>query len=105
MNEQIFLIAIWHLGDEAYGLKIREKVMELTGSEVLFGTIYNTLNYLVKKDYIEASKGDPEQEKQDSKRVYYHITKEGFKALQRARKLQKTLWQGIPDFVSETAKK
>jgi len=105
MNEQIFLIAIWHLGDEAYGLKIREKVMELTGSEVLFGTIYNTLNYLVKKDYIEARKGDPEQEKQDSKRVYYQITKEGFKALHKARKLQKTLWQGIPDFVSETIKK
>jgi len=105
MNEQIFLIAIWHLGDEAYGLKIREKVMELTGSEVLFGTIYNTLNYLVKKDYVEARKGDPEQEKQDSKRVYYQITDAGFKALQKARKLQKTLWQGIPDFVSETAKK
>ena len=105
MNEQIFLIAIWHLGDEAYGLKIREKVMELTGSEVLFGTIYNTLNYLVKKDYIEARKGNPEQEQQDSKRVYYDITKKGFEALHKARKLQRKLWQGIPEFVSETVKK
>jgi len=78
--------------------------MELTGSHILFGTIYNTLDYLVKKNYIEARKGNPEQEKQDSKRVYYHITKPGFEALQKARKLQKTLWQGIPDFVSDAGK-
>jgi DNA-binding PadR family transcriptional regulator len=105
INEQIFLIAIWHLGDEAYGLKIREKVMELTGGRILFGTIYNTLEYLVKKNYIKARKGNPELEKQDSKRVYYHITKEGFEALQRARRLQKTLWKGIPDFVLGEEKK
>ena len=99
INEQIFLISIWHLGDEAYGLKIRERVMELTGSQVLFGTIYNTLEYLVKKNYVVPRKGNPDLEKQDSKRVYYHITKEGYEALQRARTLQKTLWKGVPDFV------
>lgn len=53
----------------------------------------------------DARKGNPEEEKQDSKRVYYQITKEGFKALQRARKLQKSLWQGIPEFVSDAGKK
>jgi hypothetical protein len=28
INEQIFLIAIWHLKDEAYGIKIRERIIE-----------------------------------------------------------------------------
>lgn len=105
INEQIFLIAIWHLGDEAYGLKIRERVMELTGSQILFGTIYNTLEYLVKKNYIQARKGNPELEKQDSKRVYYRITEEGFAALQKARDLQKTLWKGVPNFALGEEKK
>ena len=52
LNEQIFLIAIWLLKDEAYGVKIRKKITELTGSSILFGTLYNTLDYLVKKGYV-----------------------------------------------------
>ena len=53
VNEEIFLIAIWHLKDDAYGVKIRKKIRELTGSSILFGTLYNTLDYLVKKGYVE----------------------------------------------------
>ena len=49
MNEQIFLIAIWHLEKDAYGVNIRKKITELTGRSILFGTLYNTLDYLVKK--------------------------------------------------------
>jgi PadR family transcriptional regulator PadR len=98
INEQIFLIAIWHLKDQAYGIKIRERIIELTGSSMVFGALYNTLDYLVKKGYIEAKKKDPEQDSQNRKRVYYTITKEGIEALQAARKLQNDLWKNIPDF-------
>lgn len=98
INEQIFLIAIWNLKDEAYGIKIRELIIELTGSSMVFGTLYNTLDYLVKKGYIEAAKKDPEQDNQNRKRIYYTITKEGIEALQAARNLQNKLWKNIPDF-------
>jgi len=100
INEQIFLIAIWHLNDEAYGVKIREKIMELTGSEMLFGTVYNTLEYLVRKEYVTALKGKTSQEKADNKRVYYRITDLGRKALQEARELQKNLWQNFPEMAT-----
>jgi DNA-binding PadR family transcriptional regulator len=98
INEQIFLIAIWHLGDKAFGVRIREKIKELTGNSMMFGTIYNTLEYLVKKDYITIRKGSPAQGN-ESKRVYYHITEDGLQALKEARELQISLWQGIPDYV------
>ena len=98
INEQIFLIAIWHLKDEAYGIKIRERIIELTGGSMVFGTLYNTLDYLVKKGYIAAEKRDPEEDSQNRKRVYYKITKSGMEALQTARELQDNLWKNIPDF-------
>jgi DNA-binding PadR family transcriptional regulator len=97
INEQIFLIAIWHLGDKAFGVKIREKIKELTGTSMMFGTIYNTLEYLVKKEYIVIRKGGQKQGN-ERKRVYYHITEDGLKALKEARDLQNSLWQGIPDY-------
>ena len=98
INEQIFLVAIWHLKDEAYGIKIRERIIELTGSSMVFGTLYNTLDYLVKKGHIAAEKRDPEEDSQNRKRVYYKITKSGIEALQTARQLQNNLWKNIPDF-------
>ncbi|MFC2142646.1 PadR family transcriptional regulator [Acidobacteriota bacterium] len=97
INEQIFLIAICHLNDEAYGVKIREKIMELTGSEMLFGTIYNTLEYLVRKEYVTALKGKTSHNKDDNKRVYYRVTDHGQRALQEARELQNNLWQNFPE--------
>jgi DNA-binding PadR family transcriptional regulator len=97
VNEQIFLIAILHLGENAYGVKIREKIKELTGTKMQFGTIYNTLEYLVKKDYVLSRKADAGLGN-DSKRVYYSITEEGFQALREARQLQKLLWKGIPEY-------
>ncbi len=105
INEQIFLIAIWHLNDEAYGVKIREKIMELTGGEILFGTVYNTLEYLVRKEYVTARKGKTSQNKADNKRVYYRITHQGLRALQEARKLQNSLWQDFPKGVMVETKR
>ncbi len=104
INEQIFLIAIWHLGNEAYGVNIRKKIKELTGASMIFGTIYNTLEYLLKKEYIAVHEGAPKQGN-EGKRVYYHITKDGLEALKEAKTLQKSLWQGIPDTILEGGKK
>jgi len=96
MNEQIFLVAIWLLKDEAYGVKIRKKITELTGGSILFGTLYNTLDYLVKKGYVSTKKGEPTSQRGGHNKVFYSVTEDGKLALQNARTLQETLWAEIP---------
>jgi len=97
LNEQIFLISIWHLGDDAYGVKIREKIIDLTGTPMMFGTVYNTLDKLVKKGYVDTRKGgEATIERGGYKKVYYSLTKDGTVALRKARELQQNLWDGIP---------
>ena len=103
INEQIFLIAIFNLGDEAYGVKIRKKIKELTGTSMLFGTIYNTLEYLTRKEYIAVQKGSSRQGN-EKKRVYYSITEDGLKALKQARDLQNVLWQSVPENILRQVK-
>jgi DNA-binding PadR family transcriptional regulator len=98
INEQIFLIAIWRLKGEAYGVNIRKKIMEITGSSILFGTIYNTLDYLVKKGYVVTKKGEPTQQRGGHNKVYYSITQEGMLSLQKAKELQEKLWAGLSEF-------
>ena len=97
LNEQIFLIAIWHLDEDAYGVRIMEKIIELTGHSMMFGTIYNTLDKLVKKGYVSTRKGgEATDERGGYKKVFYSLTKEGMLALRRARELQENLWAEIP---------
>ena len=95
VTEQIYLIAILLLKDEAYGVKIREKIIGLTGKNIVFGTIYNNLEYLVKKDYVNTEKGDAGQERGGNKRVYYTLTDAGINALREAKELQDSLWSQI----------
>ena len=96
LNEQIFLIAIWLLKEEAYGVKIRKKITELTGSSILFGTLYNTLDYLVKKNYVSTKKGEPTSQRGGHNKVFYSVTEDGKLALQKARSLQESLWAEVP---------
>ena len=99
INEQIFLIAIYHLQEEAYGVKIRKKIIELTGGSLLFGTLYNTLDSLVQKGYVATRKGEPTAQRGGQNKVYYSLTRDGLIALQKAKELQESLWSGIPDIL------
>ncbi len=95
VNEQIFLIAIWWLKDEAYGVRVRDKIKEMAGRTFTFGTLYNTLDNLAKKGYVTSRAVQILNQTGGNKRVYYTITKAGFEALSEARELQEAIWKGI----------
>ncbi|MCJ7679811.1 MAG: PadR family transcriptional regulator [Candidatus Aminicenantes bacterium] len=96
INEQIFLIAIWHLGDRAYGINIKDKITDLTGNKILFGTLYNTLDHLARKGFVTTERKNTPAGQGGNNRVYYSLTKPGLRALQEARNLQNNLWNGLP---------
>lgn len=96
IKEQIYLIAIWHLQGDAYGVKIREKIIELSGKSMVFGTLYNNLDTIVKKGYVVTKKGETVPNRGGNTKVFYKITEDGKKALQESRKLQENIWMPIP---------
>lgn len=95
VNAQIFLIAIWWLRDEAYGVNIREKIAKMTGRKFTFGTLYNTLDNLAKKGYVTSRAVRILNQAGGNRRVYYTITKAGLEALQEAQQLKEAIWKGI----------
>ena len=95
VNEQIFLIAIWWLKDEAYGVRIRDKIKKMTGRTFTFGTLYNTLDNLAKKGHVTSRAVQFLNQTGGNKRVYYTITKAGLDALREARELQEAIWNGL----------
>lgn len=104
INEEILLISIWKLNGDAYGVNIRKMAMEQTGSSILFGTLYNSLDYLVKKGYVNTRKGESTSRRGGHNKVFYTLTEDGMTALQRARELHRKIWKGVPEYVFEGKK-
>jgi len=93
--EEIILLAIWRLDDEAYGMAIREEVMEATGKKWLLGAIYGPLGRLQRNGYVSTIKGEPSPERGGRAKVYYRVTKKGKDELVKIYRVQKLIWEGI----------
>ena len=100
-TEEILLIAIWRLKDNAYGVKIRQHVSDLLKKEFTYGNLYSVLDQLVKKKYVTKTLGEPTLKRRGRRKIYYTVTPQGLKALETAREMNETLWSGISRFVFE----
>ena len=98
--EQIILASIFSLEDDAYGVAIRKNVKALTGKNLMYGTLYNALDQLRKKDLIrKAKREDSVAGRGKHGRVFYTVSPRGKKALRSAYCLQKSIWDSIPEII------
>ena len=97
--EQLILAAIVNLDNEAYSVTIRKKVGEIAKKNIMYGTLYNALNQLLRKGYVTKEKGKPTPERRGRRQMYYRPTDKGKEALLNALDLQKSLWISLPDLV------
>ena len=102
--EEIILTTIFRLMDEAYGVSIRQKVSEITKKDIIYGTLYNTLDQLLRKGYVRKKLGKPTPQRGGRGKIYYTLTAKGFKALQDSRELRKRIWEGIPELTADRVK-
>ena len=94
-TEEILLIAIWQLKEDAYGVKIRQYVSNVIQKEFTYGNLYSALNQLVKKKYVLKTMGETIPERRGRRRIYYTVSPDGLKALKTAREMHERLWAGI----------
>lgn len=94
--EEIILLAILRLGDNAYGISIRELIHASTGGEWSLAQIYDPLNRLAHKGYVSKSRGDPSPERGGRHKCLYILTGEGKDALRELQRMQKSLWDSLP---------
>lgn len=82
--EQLVLLAILRLKDEAYGATIRRLIEANTGRGVSIGALYTTLDRLHGKGYVRAQVAPPTAERGGRRRKVYGLTPAGRQALARA---------------------
>ena len=95
--EQIVLLAIAHLGDDAYGMTVRREIEARTGTLVSVGALYTALDRLEDKGYLRSRVSDPTPQRGGRARRFVALTTAGAAALARTRALMARMWEGLPD--------
>ena len=99
--EEVLLLAIWKLQDEAYGIAIRRQVETDTGISWLSEAIYAPLSRLKDKGYVESLKAAKSSHKGGRPRIYYRLTPSGLDRLISVQEINRALWYGVPDLKKE----
>jgi len=93
--EQMVLLSIMRLGEEAYGLAIHEELESVAGRSPSSGSLYTTLDRMERKGLIESRAGESTSERGGRPRRYVHVTAEGKSQLARSRSTLLALWDGL----------
>ena len=93
--EQVVLLAILRLGDDAYGVTIRREIAERTEREPAPGALYTTLDRLEDKGLVASKYGDPTAERGGRAKRYFTVTGAGVRAVARAQRAFQRLMEGL----------
>ncbi len=94
--ELLVLLALLRVGDEAYGVPIADAISQSTGKRVILASVYNTLERLEEKGFVNSTVGQPTPERGGRAKRYYSITTAGLREVRNAKKALTVLWRGIP---------
>jgi PadR family transcriptional regulator PadR len=93
--EQIVLLAILRLGDEAYGVPIKQDIEQRTGRALTVGALYRTLDRLEAKGYVSSAFSDPTPERGGRSKRYFKIRPLGVRTLRASREALMAMWEGL----------
>jgi DNA-binding PadR family transcriptional regulator len=93
--EQIVLLALIRLGDDAYGVPVRQEIENKTKRSVTVGALYSTLDRLEEKGLIRSRFSDSRPERGGRSRRYFKVQAAGVHALERTRTALDSMWEGL----------
>ena len=93
--EELLLMAVCHLKDNAYGVRILRYLSEKTGKEWSIGSVYVPLDRLARAGYVESYQGEPTQKRGGRSKRYFRLTSAGEQRLRETKRLYDAMWSEI----------
>lgn len=92
--EQVVMLALARVGDEAYSVPVHEEILRTTGRDVAIASVYVTLSRLEDKGML-ASEREPRAAATGRPRRFYSLTSAGWEALRASREMIDAMWEGV----------
>lgn len=99
--EQMVLLAILHVGDDAYGVPIVDEIERRTGRSVSRAAVYVTLRRLEGKGLVASWMSDPTPERGGKARRCVRVAPEGVRLLRDSRLAMDRMWGGLESVLKE----
>jgi DNA-binding PadR family transcriptional regulator len=93
--EQVVLLAILRLGEDAYGVSIRDQIAACTTRDPSPGSLYTTLDRLEENGFVTSRYGDPTPQRGGRAKRFFTVTQKGVTTLARVQRGYQKLLQGI----------
>ncbi len=93
--EQLALLAVMRLGEDAYGARIQEELDGTARRPAAISSIYITLTRLETKGMVRSRLGTPTEERGGKARRYFQLEPAGVDALRGSRGRLLSMWNGL----------
>ena len=93
--EQIVLLAILRVGENAYGVPIRAEIAACTNRDPAPGALYTTLDRLEEKGMVTSRLGDPTPQRGGRAKRFFTVTASGVAAVTQAQRSYQRLLKGL----------
>jgi PadR family transcriptional regulator PadR len=94
--EEIVLLIVGILFDDAYGVAIQEEFEKRCDRKATLSTIHVALHRLEEKGFLESRLDGATNERGGRRKLLFRVTKSGQKALANAREMRNDLWAAVP---------
>lgn len=94
--EEIILLSVAVLYDQAYGVTIVEELDQRIDRKVSLGAVYTVLMRLEEKGYVRSRKGEATRRRGGRRKKLYRLTASGEQVLRLAQDIRQRFWKAIP---------
>jgi len=100
--QELVLLTILILEQEAYGVMIQEEIYNRVNREVSRGALHTALTRLEEKGFLESKMSGASAIRGGRRKRIYQVTNKGNEALETAKNLRDNLWAAIANIRLKT---
>lgn len=93
--QQLTLLAVARLGDEAFGGAIRDELEQVAQRKVTISTVYVTLVRLENQGLVKSTRDQAPGSRGGKAKRFFRLTPESWEALEVSRGALSRMWQGV----------
>jgi PadR family transcriptional regulator, regulatory protein PadR len=97
--EELVLLAVGILFDDAYGLAVLDELESQTGRAMMISSVHKTLVRLEEKGYLKSRMGGATSARGGREKRLYTLTTAGKGVLAEMRELRNRMWNQVPKIV------
>lgn len=96
--EELVLLTVVALQDQAYGVEIKRDLEERLKEKISVGSIQSALKRMEEKGFLTSEFGESTQKRGGKRKRIYAATTQAHRILTEMKEIRASLWDSIPNF-------